>query len=78
MPFPLTNLSFLVATLASLSDENTIFSALNEVKKAFITEHAAQESYSGLKIPVKCFTKEPYTAVAQFFNCAYVFCRDTA
>lgn len=78
VPFPLTNLSFLVATLASLSDENTIFSALNEVKKAFITAHAAQESYSGLKIPVKCFTKEPYTAVAQFFNCAYVFCRDTA
>lgn len=79
MPFPLTNLSFLVATLASLSDENKIFSALNEVKKKpFITAHAAQESYSGLKIPVKCFTKEPYTAVAQFFNCAYVFCRDTA
>lgn len=33
VPFPLTNLSFLVATLASLSDENKIFSALNEVKK---------------------------------------------
>lgn len=79
VPFPLTNLSFLVATLASLSDENKIFFSTKwGKKKAFITAHAAQESYSGLKIPVKCFTKEPYTAVAQFFNCAYVFCRDTA